>query len=389
MTGDSGATGRIAGLDGLRGLAALIVVFYHCSLLARPFLDPEAWTVLTRTPMKLLLAGTESVLVFFVLSGLVVALPALREGFSWIRYYPARLLRLYLPVFGALLFAAALILLIPRDPATMPEGSWMRDAQATTITPGSLLSEASLLRASYDIDNVLWSLRWELFFSLLLPLFVWIALRSRHHSLVVAALAVAATITGRLVESDALVYLPVFLLGTVMAVNLDALRTYAARPAVRRVVPYAGVAAALLLIGTWLARWVLPDGSIGDRALWGSAGLAAAVLVAIAAVWAPAARMLETRPMLWLGRISFSLYLVHVPIIGTVGYLLGVEHWWLACLIAVPLSLLVAAVFYRSVELPSHRLSRAAGDLCRRLARRPAPTADGGAAAVATRSASR
>ncbi|MDA4895261.1 acyltransferase family protein, partial [Streptomyces sp. MS2A] len=106
--------GRITGLDGLRGVAALVVLLYHASLVARPWLDPAAWTTLTETPLKLLLAGTESVLIFFVLSGIVVALPALRGGFDWARYYPARLLRLYVPVAAALLFAAALIVLLPR-----------------------------------------------------------------------------------------------------------------------------------------------------------------------------------------------------------------------------------------------------------------------------------
>lgn len=359
--------GRIAGLDGLRGLAALIVLLYHCSLLARPFLDDATWEVLTRTPLKLLLAGTEAVLVFFVLSGLVVALPVLKEGFSWVRYYPARLLRLYLPVFGALLLAAALVLLIPRDPGAVPEGSWMQQAQATGVTPLSFLSEASLLRASYDLDNVLWSLRWELFFSLLLPLFVWLAVRGRRHSAVLAALAVVATVAGRILDVDALVYLPVFLLGTIMAVNLDALVALARRPAARWVLPLLASAASLLLIGSWLARNLLESGSPADRMLWGLSGLAAAVLVGAAAVWAPAARILERRPVLWLGRISFSLYLVHAPILGTLGYAVGADGWWAACLIGIPASLLVAALFHRWVERPAHLLSRAAGDGCGRL----------------------
>ena len=162
---------RISSLDGLRGLAAVIVLVHHASLIAQPWIDPAGWAVLTQSPLKLLLAGSEAVMVFFVLSGLVVALPALHRGFSWARYYPARLIRLYVPVIAALGAAALLVRLIPRDPTTMPDGSWMQDAQATTVSAGDVLSQMTLLRPGYPIDNVLWSLRWELFFSLLLPLY--------------------------------------------------------------------------------------------------------------------------------------------------------------------------------------------------------------------------
>ncbi len=68
-------------------------------------------------------------LVFFVLSGLVVALPALRKGFSWRAYYPARLARLYLPIWGSLALAAALVLLIPRPPAKREFGLLARPGE--------------------------------------------------------------------------------------------------------------------------------------------------------------------------------------------------------------------------------------------------------------------
>lgn len=356
--------GRITGLDGLRGVAALVVLLYHASLVARPWLDPAAWTTLTETPLKLLLAGTESVLIFFVLSGIVVALPALRGGFDWARYYPARLLRLYVPVAAALLFAAALIVLLPRDRSQMPEGSWMRDAQASSVSPGALLSEASLMRPSYDIDNVLWSLRWEVFFSLLLPVFVWVALRSRRHSAAVAAGAALVIVIGRLTGNEALVYLPVFLLGTVIAVHLDDLRALAARPRVRPFLPILFAAACGLLIASWLARPITTRGGSADHVLWGLSAVGAALIVVLAIVWPRAARVLDTAPAQWLGRVSFSLYLIHAPILGTLGYALGPDRWWLACLLGIPLSLLLAPVFHRLVERPSHRLSRTVGAWC-------------------------
>lgn len=71
----SETSARITGLDGLRGFASLAVVLFHLSLIARPELSETTWAWLTQSPLKILFPGTESVLVFFALSGLVVALP--------------------------------------------------------------------------------------------------------------------------------------------------------------------------------------------------------------------------------------------------------------------------------------------------------------------------
>src|SRR5690606_25618282 len=58
------ANGRLRALDGMRGIAAMIVVIYHLSLVARPYLETgtvgDAWWWLTRTPLKLFTAGTEA-----------------------------------------------------------------------------------------------------------------------------------------------------------------------------------------------------------------------------------------------------------------------------------------------------------------------------------------
>ena len=360
---------RIRSLDGLRGLAAVIVLAHHASLIAQPWIDPAGWAVLTRSPVKLLLAGSEAVMVFFVLSGLVVALPALKRGFSWARYYPARLLRLYVPVIAALGAGALLVRLIPRDPSTMPDDSWMQSAQATDVSAADVLSQMSLMRANYPIDNVLWSLRWELFFSLLLPLFCVAAIRVRRFALPFALLCVGLMFVGRTTGISALAYLPVFLIGTLIAVRRDDLRSWAERPGTRRTLPWLAALAATMLIGSELAK-PLTDGTVADDLLWAVAGAGAGLLVVLTMVWPAAQRPLETRPMQWLGRMSFSLYLVHAPILASLSYLLGAERWWLALLIGVPVSVAGAAVFHRLVEQPGQELAGKAGMIGAALAER-------------------
>jgi peptidoglycan/LPS O-acetylase OafA/YrhL len=310
------------------------------------------------------------VLVFFVLSGLVVALPVLRPGFSLLRYYPTRLLRLYLPVWGALALSAALIALVPRDPETMPAQSWVRDGQYPVVDLGRLLSEASLLRSSYDVDNVLWSLRWELIFSLLLPLFVTVGRLARRYALLLAAGAAALSALGRVLDADALVYLPVFLIGTLMAVRAEDLRDWARRTRRRRLWIALALVGAFLLIASWLGRPIVGTSGPANALLWGLAGAGAAMVVLLVLCWPGAGRLMESGPVQWLGRISFSLYLVHVPILGTAAYLVGAAAWPLALVIAIPASFVVAAAFHRWVEAPAHRLARRTGAAVERAVRR-------------------
>jgi peptidoglycan/LPS O-acetylase OafA/YrhL len=72
-------------------------------------------------------------------------------------------------------------------------------------------------------------------------------------------------------------------------------------------------------------------------------------------------RMLSGRILAWLGAISFSLYLVHFPIVVTFGQLFGPEHWWWGALVSVPLSVLLAQLMYRWVELPAQALANRVG----------------------------
>lgn len=61
--------------------------------------------------------------------------------------------------------------------------------------------------------------------------------------------------------------------------------------------------------------------------------------------------------MAGVGAISFSLYLVHYPMLAAVDYLSGGQLWALIA-IGIPSSFAAAFAFFRLVEQPSHRLAR-------------------------------
>lgn len=368
---------RLPALDGMRGVAAFVVLLHHLSLVARPHLNTvrvgDIWWWLDQTPLKLATLGTEAVLIFFTLSGLVVALPTLRPLFSWRQYYVSRLLRLYLPVWGALAVAALLIAFIPRQGEVVTDEAWITQTNAASVTVAQLLSEASLWRASYDIDNVLWSLRWEVVFSLALPAFLALALLLRRLWLLATVLTCALMVIGRVTEISALEYLPVFFLGTLMAVHLRELRRWAVDRG--RAFWAVLIACALLLLTlSYLLRFAVPTDSRGNALLMGLAGIGAGALI-LAALGAPRlAAMLSTPIPRWLGRVSFSLYLLHVPVIASLTFLLGDAHWPLVAALGVPLCLILAWLFFRLVERPSHRLAKRVGRVfaSRRVSSEPA-----------------
>jgi len=70
-------------------------------------------------------------------------------------------------------------------------------------------------------------------------------------------------------------------------------------------------------------------------------------------------RILCTKPLLFLGKISYSLYLTHVIVLMLLAILLGpVIGFELAIMLTIPLSIPIAWLTYVVIEKPSTMLSR-------------------------------
>ena len=256
------------------------------------------------------------------------------------------MVRLDLPVWASLAIGSLLIWLLPRSDSAVTNGTWVEESNATSTGLGALLGQASLTRASYDVNNVLWSLRWELIFSVLLPLFIVLALVIRRHWVMAVGVAFSLGVVGSFVHVDALRYLPAFFIGTLMAVRLDAIREWSLRRRRRPRARLWGVClvalSVLAITADWIALPIAPSGSIQSVVLSQLALLGAAGLVLSSIAVRPLRTALDSPGCQWLGRVSFSLYLVHVPIIATLSYLLGDERWWLVALLTIPIALFVA-----------------------------------------------
>ena len=366
---------RLVALDALRGVAAGIVLVHHISMTSPavsaaysssidvPIFSTGWWATLS--PLKIFFAGPEFVLVFFVLSGFVLVLSPLQQsvrGYNWLAYYPRRIVRLAIPVVVSVVLAAMWIALVPR---TGVGGAWMAKQGSPDLGLGNLLREASIVgyTGRPDVNPPLWSLAWEMWFSLLLPIGVILAVATRRWTLAWAAALLVASTVGYLLAVEPLMYLPAFALGALLAANHASLRAISTRLAVRPggvlLWTLVAVLGPLLLTAHWLLRPVL-------TAPWSELTLAlrvpgAVLVVATVALWPAAQQLLSGRLLGWLGRISFSLYLVHFPVVVTFGQVFGPEHWWWGAMVSVTVSLVLAQLMYRWVELPAQALAARVG----------------------------
>jgi peptidoglycan/LPS O-acetylase OafA/YrhL len=361
--------GRIAALDGLRGIAALIVVVHHVFLtvpsfaVAYQFTNPRwshTWTdTLVFTPLHLIWDGPTAVIVFFVLSGYVLAAPyAAGKVGGWLSYYPQRLLRLYLPVWAALVFALITIAVEPRH--VVHGATYFVNLHASTPHGvGEALHNAPLLFKTGWLDSPLWSLRFEVAFSVLLPAAIVWGRAARRYWLVKILLCLIVISVGESMHSLLVEDTPMFGLGTVLAFEVDTIRRYTVR---LNSAQWGAIGLwTLLLLSAYWDLWGLGWHSLAAAGT-GLSALGACTVVVMVRDWSGAREVTESRVVQWLGKRSFSLYLIHEPIVVAVAFALGGRPEIFATLgIAVPVALVLAEVFYRLVEKPSHQFSRSVG----------------------------
>ncbi|HSO91154.1 MAG TPA: acyltransferase [Arthrobacter sp.] len=378
MRSNSGST-RVTQLDGLRGIAALVVVACH-ALSTLPGTGnavngnrsaelnaAETWAVFS--PLHILWNGTPAVHVFFVLSGFVLVLPFTRPGAAgrWAQYYAKRFFRLYLPAWASLAVAVALIAIIPRSASPL-QSTWA-NMYVTDPSVGQVLKDGLLLLTTSTINTPLWSLKWEVAFSLLLPAYVFLALRGRRFWHVKIGLALLLALAGAVLDVEWLSYLPIFAIGAVLGAERERIRELT--ESWPRFVWFFVAAAGLFLAN---AEWISPAQPIPGVEAVVTVGSTLIVLLFVSC--SPAKRLGDTAVAQWLGRVSFSLYLVHLPIILAGVALLRSVSLPLALAVSVAASFVIAELFYRYAEQPAQRLSTAVGRAVGRRSQRDAP-ADG------------
>ncbi len=354
--------GRLRQLDSIRGIAALFVLFNHYVQVVPERLRPPAsldqiltvatWTSavtwLRFTPLRLLVDGEAAVDLFFVLSGFVLALPMTQRSQPALWAFLAkRFCRVYLPFAGVILIVAAAYQLIP----TAPSGAVSHWLNGLLVRRGGYSLTAHLLmrgrQTDMRLDPVMWSLVHELRVSIVLPA-IFLAIRWIGAAETVAA-SVLISLTASVGMADSVSgdwqatahFLWMFAAGSALSYH---------REDVMRLLRRCTRRTTLSLWALTLMLLIVPFDRVWADFLIGS-GAALLICLCLNRGWTTEA--LSVPALLWLGRVSYSLYLVHLPLL-IFAATCGLTAWGLAPIFV--LTLVLAELTYRSLEQPSHRI---------------------------------
>jgi peptidoglycan/LPS O-acetylase OafA/YrhL len=357
------AASRIHALDSLRGLAALIVVFHHIdNTLDLDGSNPRLGPIFHQSPLRLLIDGRCAVMLFFVLSGFALSI-SIGRNFSYWNYLVKRICRLMIPcIAGVLLAAAAYLLVLPKP---IPElGDWFNHVLWNEPVTWTLVARHILMTgvmADTSLVNVIWSLVIELRISLIFPA-LYFLFKGRLKTALVTAIAMEllfryfVKLSGNFVPffnknlTEAFenigYYIPFFILGIIARDNVEAIKRFVARQRKWVVV----VASIVLLLGALRLEESGEDMQIGIGAF----------IIIVVCVSVPfISDALSIKPIEWLGRVSYSLYLVHLTVLATFFHLFygKINNLQISALVVFG-SLVLAHIAYRLVEAPSIELGK-------------------------------
>lgn len=350
---------RLVFIEGLRGLAALYVVIGHICSMADPGVfmgirgpGPE-WLHVAMQPFGF---GHLAVAAFIVMSGFCLQTSLFNGGTGELsdlkRFFKRRALRILPPYYACLALSVLVAFYIT------PLGHGLPFSQYIPVTKDVLLSHAFMYHNfspdwMYKVNGVLWSIAIESQLYLLFPLLVWLMAKTGRPGMLVAASSVSIAILMVWPHSEKLYpwYLALFALG--MATSHLAYKPPKWRGP-------SAFSALLLASGAlygciWSSehRQSLPvcDAWMG--------------LVLVCILYAGAiskklwlGKFLSCKPLAGLGAISYSLYLMHHPIMQPL--FIFRPQWaqdpllatvYLLC-VGLPAILLVCTAFWFLFERP-------------------------------------
>jgi len=382
---------RLEFLDGLRGLSALYVVLHHIyGEIAWSFDAVLASTVVMRW-LGWLDWGHFAVVIFIVLSGYCLMLPIVRSEDEKLRqgslvFFRRRALRIMPPYYAALVSTLALIKLVP-GLQSIGERHVPWDSSLPAFTFPAVLSHILLVQNFssnwiYKIDVAMWSVatEWQIYF--LFPFFL-LPIWRRYGNAATICTGFSVGIGLHLLSHHRLSLACPWFIGCFAVGMAAAAIGFAKKVNYRRLhalVPW-GMSTALLVALIVIIYIFVPRLAVYGIGMDILVSLMVGCLLIYCADHAHATDSqlkggevasrpliiccLECRVAVGLGTFSYSLYLVHYPVLGALHLFLRNLHFppnicllWLM-LAGLPLSLVVAYIFHLIFERPFMSLSTA------------------------------
>lgn len=339
--GMGSAPHRLAGLELVRLLAALVVLAGHMTLFQLvPF--PELgnpW----RPPLELFRLGAVAVLVFFGLSGYVLTHGQRPSSFSG-RWFARRLVRL-LPLYWFALIASAVGFVVLKGslPNLLDLAIALSTVESTVVIPGLPGFGPPAL------DPPLWSLSVEIWLCFLLMAIALIIVRYKVRvrrryvaGTCVVSLGLAITFGS---SSPLLVGVPFFSLG--ILASMSTTRALSGRATL---ILGAGIIAFLIVSAGWAVEQPLGVPLV----------VFALVTTGLAIMWGATASLGERWNRLARagGQRTYSLYALHWPVLVAMSALLPFASPWIRFVVTLVAVAAVTEFGYRYVDRPAVRASR-------------------------------
>lgn len=343
---------KFHGLDSLRGLAAVMVIFQHFWEMNNPSDD-------RLRPWLFFCAGHEAVILFFVLSGFVLS-NQLRNftANDYGQFVLKRIFRIYPAYYVAIGLSALLLVTIKHFiPSTLDGHNltdwfyvWSQTIFDKTMTLGSI---TLIYHEGNSLDVATWSLFYEMWLSLAFPVLLWLIWRSSWITNCITVLGLFGLSCYFYTHGDLLgnawqsiiYYSWYFILG-LLIYHLH-----------ERIKPVASGFILILGVLFYFSNYLL-FGKISNRLVHEiiiSFGSAIILINGIHNEWFK--QVLNWLPFRFYGKISYSLYLFHLPVLFGLSYLL-LPHYstFIVKISTFIIASFIAALGYYLLELPSINL---------------------------------
>ena len=365
---------RYHSLDSLRGLAALQVIILHAFDATHLFArisdsnNAKTWnhdwfSVLVHSPLSFFWGGTHAVRLFFVLSGFVLSIQFLSQDKinNYPNFFVKRILRLYIPCLAIILISAILQYFLYEPNKVSMYGDWVKMMWDNSLIQ-NFVHLATLDPKYLDhFDRALWSLNPEIKLSLLIPFSVFLFKRIKlpFKILFVIGFSVVwhainkSSFKSVWNDFSVLYFFPYFLIGIILCEYRIKIVNWINTLSNGSALVFLLVAIAIYTYDYLF--WWLPNGlflKLGklDEVL----SAVASIMFLILSISKKGEVFLNYKPILFLGKISFSIYLIHCVAITTLIYLLKeVCSPTVAVFAGFVVSFPFAYLFYKIIEVPS------------------------------------
>lgn len=342
-----GSAHNVRPMEGMRGFAVFLVFLVHYVTLIKPWIADDATLLALSTALHTI--GNAGVDLFFVLSGYLIYGSLISRPHLFMRYMTRRVARIYPAFIAVFLIYLFLSFAFPAEnkiPASPLEGI-LYLSQNFLLLPGLFPIEPMI--------TVAWSLSYEMFYYLAIPVLIALFRLRERSSIWRAAffLTVATLLASYCAIYGGPVRLIMFISGILLHEAINSRRTPGPD----------GVIGLVALICGLLATLLPVTGNFGIALKIGIL-FVTFFLFCLACFRAPHAWLAKTfawTPMRWLGNMSYSYYLLHGLTLKTaflaLAVMLPAAHdgswlFWALLPAMFAISLIPATALFLTIERP-------------------------------------